>query len=247
MPAFALLLAARVASLNLCTDEYLLLLARPSEIASVSFLSQDRRESALWQQARPYPANNGSLEGVLRTKPDVVMTMGGGGRATSLIARRLGLGTVDLRPTVTIDDVAANFRTVATALGEPARAAPWVQRLQRLKVSAPRKQADAIWISGGGQSLTVPSAGADWMRLAGLKQRPLQGGRASLETLLTRPPAVLVESSYRRGQVSAGTAWRNHPIVRGLRSKRVRTDGRAWTCMGPLLIPEIERLRAWAK
>jgi len=244
MPASALLLAARVASLNLCTDEYLLLLARPSEIASVSFLSQDRRESALWQRAKPFPANNGSLEGVLRTKPDVVMTMGGGGRATSLIAKRLGMRTVDLKPTMTIDDVAANFRLVATALGAPSRAAPWTARLQRLKMSAPRKQTDAIWISGGGQSLSVPSAGADWLRLAGLKQHALPNGRASLESLLTRPPAVLVESSYRRGQVSAGTAWLDHPIVRGLRSKRLQTDGRAWTCMGPLLIPEVERLRA---
>jgi iron complex transport system substrate-binding protein len=146
-----------------------------------------------------------------------------------------------------IDDVAANFRAVATALGEPARATPWVGRLQRLKASAPRKQVDAIWISGGGQSIIVPSAGAEWMELAGLRQRPLQGGRASLETLLSRPPAILVESSYRLGQVSSGTAWLNHPIVRGLRSKRVQTDGRAWTCMGPLLIPEIERLKAYSR
>ena len=33
--------ALRVASLDLCADEYLLLLARPSEIASVSRLSHD--------------------------------------------------------------------------------------------------------------------------------------------------------------------------------------------------------------
>ena len=244
MPASALLLAARVASLNLCTDEYLLLLARPSEIASVSFLSQDRRESALWQRAKSFPSNNGSLEPVLKTRPSVIMTMGGGGRSTALIAKRLGMRTVDLKPTTTINDVAVNFRTVADALGEPSRAAPWLSRLQRLKASMPRRQVDAIWISGGGQSLPVPSAGAEWMRLAGLSQRPLPNGRASLETLLTRPPAVLVESSYRRGQVSAGTAWLNHPIVRGLQSRRMQTDGRAWTCMGPLLIPEIERLRA---
>ena len=44
MPASALLAAASIASLNLCTDEYLLLLARPHEIASVSFLSQYPQE-----------------------------------------------------------------------------------------------------------------------------------------------------------------------------------------------------------
>ena len=42
MAASALLAAASVASLNLCTDEYLLLLARPREIASViAFLMSD--------------------------------------------------------------------------------------------------------------------------------------------------------------------------------------------------------------
>ena len=88
MPASALLIGASVASLNLCTDEYLLLLARPPEIASVSFLSQDPLKSPLWRSARRYPANRGSIEDVLDRRPDIVLTMGGGGRATRLIARQ---------------------------------------------------------------------------------------------------------------------------------------------------------------
>ena len=82
------------------------------------------------------------------------------------------------------------------------------------------------------------------MRLAGLKQRALTGDRVSLETLLVRPPAVLVQSRYRTSQISRGAAWLSHPIVRDVKAKRVVTDGRAWTCMGPLLIGEVERLRA---
>jgi iron complex transport system substrate-binding protein len=82
------------------------------------------------------------------------------------------------------------------------------------------------------------------MRLAGLKQRSLQGGRVSLETILIRPPAVLVQSGYRTGQFSRGAEWLNHPIVREAKSKRLQADGRAWTCMGPLVIAEVERLRA---
>ena len=87
MPVSVSLLAAsgaiRVASLNLCTDEYLLLLARPSEIASVSRLSQDPAESPLWKVARRYPANRGSLEGVITARPTLVLTMGGGGRSSA--------------------------------------------------------------------------------------------------------------------------------------------------------------------
>lgn len=244
MAASALLAAASVASLNLCTDEYLLLLAKPQEIASVSFLSQDPQESPLWRSARGYHSNRGSLEDVLAQQPKVVLTMGGGGRATALIARRLGIRALDLRPVSTLDDVGFNFRAVAAALGEPQRARPWLARLTELRRTAPAKSKDAIWLGGGGQTIAVPSVGADWMRLAGLGHRPLTGDRVSLETLLVQPPAVLLQSRYRSGQVSRGAEWLNHPIVRNARSRRLAADGRAWTCMGPLVIGEIERMRA---
>ena len=243
MPASVLLAAASVASLNLCTDEYLLLLAGPREIASVSFLSQDSQESPLWKLAKRHHSNRGSLEEVLARKPNTVLTMGGGGRASSLIARRLGIRAVDLRPVGAIDDVAFNLRAVATALGDPKRAQPWLRRLTTLQDNRPRRLHDAIWVGSGGQSIDVPSVGADWMRLAGLKQRPIAGGRVSLENLLVRPPSVLVQSRYRAGQMSQGTAWLNHPILQNSKSRRLQVDGRAWTCMGPLVIPEIERLR----
>lgn len=244
MPASALLAAASVASLNLCTDEYLLLLARPREIVSVSFLSQDPQESPLWRLAQGHHSNRGSLEDVLAKKPRIVLTMGGGGRATSLIARRLGIRAVDLRPVGKIGDVAFNFRATAVALGDPRRATLWLRRLDRLRETMPPQAVDAIWLGGGGQTIGAPSVGADWLRLAGLKQRPLAGDRVSLETLLVRPPKVLVQSRYRSGQVSRGIEWLNHPIVRNAKAKRLQADGRAWTCMGPLVIPEIERLRS---
>ena len=243
MPVSALLLAARVASLNLCTDEYLLLLAHPQEIASVSYLSQDPLESSLWKAARQHRANQGSIEQVIGTRPDTLLTMGGGGRATQLIAGRMKMRAVALRSPATVQDVADNLRTVAQALGEPSRAGPWIRRIDQLKAGRFPRSRDAILMSGNGGSLQPGSAGVAWLRLAGLAQRPLPEGRATLETLLVRPPAVLVESNYRRGQVSAGTRWLDHPVVRNLKSLRVATDGRAWTCMGPLMIPEIERLK----
>ena len=72
MPGFASLLAAsavRVASLNMCTDEYLLLLAQPQQIASVSRLSRDPADSSLWRLGQRFPGNRGDLESALRTSP----------------------------------------------------------------------------------------------------------------------------------------------------------------------------------
>lgn len=244
MPASALLAAVSVASLNLCADEYLLLLARRGEIASVSYLSQDPLESPLWKRARGLHANQGSIEQVIGRRPSAVLTMGGGGRATATIARRMGVSAFDLRYASSFADVAWNLRSVAGALGEPGRADPWIRRLEHLQRTMPGKALDTLWISGGGQSFPADSLNARWLRLAGLRQRADAGDRVSLETLLVSPPAVIVQSDYRRRQVSRSTRWLDHPIVRRTQSRRLITDGRAWTCLGPLLIPEIARLRA---
>lgn len=247
MPASAFLAfsaAARVASLNLCTDEYLLLLARPQEVVSVSYLSQDRLESPLWRTAQAHKGNRGSIEEVIALRPSMVLTMGGGGRSTSLLARRLHLRALDLSYAGTLDEVERNLRIVATALGDASRADAWVGRIQHLRRTSPKRTIDAMWVSGSGDSLAPGSLGMQWLRLAGMQQRNLAGGRVTLETILTKPPKILVKSDYRSGQMSDGARWLTHPIVRRSRSRQLLTDGRPWTCMGPLMVPEIERLRS---
>lgn len=239
--------AVRVASLNLCTDEYLLMLARPSEIASVSFLSRDPQESSLWREARRFPANRGSLEGVIGQRPTLVLSMGGSGRATRLIAGRLGIRSLTLSSPSNIREVERNMMAVAAALGDRGRAAPLLSEIAALRRTVPAAPSDAIWVSGGGLSLSAGSLGAEWLGLAGYRQRALAGGRADLETLLVRPPAVLIRSEYRSGQMSRGNRWLDHPIVRNSRAKIIATDGRAWTCVGPSMIAEVARLRRSAR
>ncbi|HEU0310899.1 MAG TPA: hypothetical protein VFR36_06755 [Sphingomicrobium sp.] len=247
MPGFASLLVAsaaavRVASLNMCADEYLLLLGRPQEIASVSRLSRDPADSILWRLGQRYPGNRGDLESALKARPNLVITMGGGGRGTAMIARRMGLRTIDLPFPMTIGDVARNMSAVAGALGDPLRALPWQDRLSRLQHVQPA-QRDAIFLGAGGNSVGAQSVEAEWMRLAGLRQRALPGGRAGLELLATRPPAVLLRSTYRRSERSLGQTWLEHPLASPGRSRIIAVDGRPWTCAGPLMLDEVERLR----
>lgn len=247
MPGFASLLvtseALRVASLNMCTDEYLLLLAQPQQIASVSRLSRDPADSSLWRLGQRYPGNRGDLESALKTRPTLLITMGGGGRSTAMIAKRMGLKTLDLPFPMTIADVSNSMTLVARALGDERRAVPWQTRLSRLQRSA-RPARDAIFLGAGGNSVGAVSVEAEWMRLAGLRQRPLPGGRASLEQLATRPPSVLLRSTYRRTERSLGQTWLDHPLARPKASSTISVDGRPWTCAGPLMLGEVERLRS---
>src|SRR4029453_10893141 len=192
MPGFASLLVAsaavRVASLNMCTDEYLLLLTKPQEIASVSRLSRDPADSSLWRLGQRFPGNRGDLESALKTRPNLLITMGGGGKSTALIAGKMGLRTLDLPFPVTIQDISNGMTLAAHALGDERRALPWKARLARLRQSAPATR-DAIFLGAGGNSVGAQSVEAEWMRLAGLKQRGLPRGRARPE-LLAAPPAA---------------------------------------------------------
>jgi iron complex transport system substrate-binding protein len=219
-------------------------LAAPEQILSVTHLSQSEAETPLWHQARRYRRNDGSLVSVAPLKPDLVLTMGGGARDRGRIAARLGIRTLDVPYPQTIGDVERAVASVAAALGRGRAAQPVLARIAALRASGPKRGADAVWLGGGGRSVGAGSLGAQWMALAGLKQRALAGDRITLEQLLVRPPVILLRSNYRAGQYSGEQRWLSHPLANGARhSRTVTTDGRLWTCMGPLLAGEVLRLR----
>ena len=243
MPASALALAAeaavRVVSLNLCTDELLLLLAPPAQIASITHLARDPRESVLWRQARRYPGNEGSLESIARLQPTLVLTMGGGGKG--VLARRLGLRLLDLPYPRSPAEVIGQARQVAAALGVPNAAEPSARRLSTLRPLALRQGA---MLSAGGLSIAPDGLAAGWLRLAGYSQPALPGNRLTLERLATKPPKWLIRSDYRQDQQSRAAAFLRHPLVSRLGPRTVMTDGRPWTCGGLPMLAEVARLRA---
>jgi iron complex transport system substrate-binding protein len=258
MRAFALLLASslsivaqaaeakpmRVASLNLCTDELLLALADDNQIASVTHLSKQASETPYWKKAQRYRTNDGSLLSVAPMKPGLVLTMGGGVRDRASIAGRLRIRILDLPYPQSLNDIEASVAKVASALGQQERGQQIVDEMRRLRRTAPANGIDTIWLGGGGRTVPARGLAAEWMHLAGLRQRAFRGDRVSLEQLLVSPPDVLLRSDYRKSEFSGEQRWMSHPLARRTRTgKTLSTDGRRWTCMGPSLVPEILRLR----
>jgi iron complex transport system substrate-binding protein len=201
----------------------------------------------LWRTARRYPRNDGSLVSVAGLRPDLVLTMGGGARDRSRIAERLGIRVLDLPYPQSLADIEGSLVRVAAALARPEAARPHLLAIDRLKSTIPPRRFDTIWLGGGGRSVAANGLPAQWMALAGFRQRQLTGDRVSLEQLLVRPPAMLLRSDYRNGQYSSEQRWLSHPLARRVKiAHSLVTDGRLWTCMGPLMAGEITRLRGEA-
>lgn len=238
-----------IVSLNLCSDEIVLLVAQPAQIRSVSYLSHLAEETPLWRRARRFAANDGSMMAAAAKRPGLIITMGSGsggasGRDRERLARAVGARLLVLPYPASLADVAASVRGVGRATGNVANAERIVAAMRAAEASAPRRSRDAMWLDGAGRTLSARGLGAAWLRLAGLRQRAVTGDRVGLESLLIRPPAIIVQSRYRAGQMSSATSWLRHPVARRVRVGRtLGTDGRRWTCAGPTLLPEILRLR----
>lgn len=230
----------RVVSLNLCTDEYLLLVAAPGQIASISRLGADAHETPLAGRARGLATNSGRLGDVIGQAPGLVLTMGDHPQDAAL-ARRLGLRLVALPYPAGPGDVVAHVRQVAALIGRPAAAEAFAADVAALARTAPRRPQPALMLGGGGLAPAMTGLSAGWLRLAGLAQS--QGGSISLERLVMAPPPVLIINQYRPGQYSQPQAWARHPALARLPSRRIMADGRAFLCGGAAMPAEIRRLK----
>jgi iron complex transport system substrate-binding protein len=63
----------RVVSINLCSDQLLLMLADADQVASVSQLALEPLSSFVAKQAQGYPINHARAEEVIALQPDLVL------------------------------------------------------------------------------------------------------------------------------------------------------------------------------
>ena len=109
----------RVLSQTVGTDEMLLALARPEQIAGLSYLATDSRYCAVSEQAASYPrlSQNGDAETALKLKPTVVLCADYSRMELIHQLQRAGITTIIFKNYKTLEDSFENLRTVAHLLG----------------------------------------------------------------------------------------------------------------------------------
>ncbi|HJW71962.1 MAG TPA: ABC transporter substrate-binding protein [Geothrix sp.] len=120
------LLAARpqrVVSQAVGTDELLLALADPGQIAALSHISHDAEFSPVAAEARRFPAlKDSDAESVLSFRPDLVLAASFTRPETLALLRRAGVRLVVMDRFDSLEDVFFSIRILGHELGQEARA-----------------------------------------------------------------------------------------------------------------------------
>lgn len=141
--AAALLAAApprRVVSQAVGTDDLLLALAEPSQIAALSHLGHDARYAPRVDEARRFPALKGSgAEEILRFRPDLVLVTDFSPPESVTLLQRAGVRTHMVRRYERLEDVYAALRELGAVLGRGPQAEALVRDCEaRVKALAQR-------------------------------------------------------------------------------------------------------------
>jgi iron complex transport system substrate-binding protein len=246
----------RVVSMNLCTDQYALLLLPPARIASVSFLGADPAESPLAERAAGLPVNYGTAEEVIALGPDLVLTGAYTTAGAKAMLRRLGYRVEEVDNPTSFAGIAASMRAMGALFGAETEAEAQIADMERrlAAVAESRRgwpRASALVYDANGFTVGRPSLADAVMTLVGLDNlAPSLGiadyGQLGLEDLVIARPHYLVRLVYRPDAISLASAVLRHPAIGKVMGGRPFLDipGRLLTCGTPLVAEAAERLAA---
>jgi iron complex transport system substrate-binding protein len=230
----------RVVSLNLCTDQWLVLLA-PEKVAGLSPLARDPALSFVAEAAAGLPVVRASAEAVMDRHPDLVLGARFGAQTTLALLERAGLRVERLDIPTDFPGIRVALHAVATLLGVPERAGPLIAAMDAALPPPRFPTAEPIrvlvweprgWTSGPGTMMDAV------VRAAGMVDAG-SGGRVGLEALLRHQPDLLVLPEGTAG-ASLATEMLRHPAVRGIPVRSIPTP--LTICPGPFTAEAVAML-----
>lgn len=222
--------ATRVVSLNLCTDQMLVLLA-PEKTAALSILARDPALSFVAAQARALPIVRPSAEAVLRLRPDLVLAGPYGAQTILGLLEQHGVRVLRLDLPRDFAGIRSFTRSLATELDAPDRGEVLIAAMDLTLAEPPARPHPVSAVAWQPRGYT---AGPDSLMQAVFRAAELtnasHGQRLTLEALIRHPPDLLVVSG-RPAFPSLATDLLDHPSLAGIPRRVVPSA--LTICAGP--------------
>ncbi len=247
-------LLPRAASVSVCTDQFLLSLVGPDQVAAVSWQATSLR-SPVRHLATEHPVIRGAAEELLAVEADLVIFDPYGHPHTASRLEELGTQVVRLGPIAGFEDVENEVLSISSALGRTEQGANLVEQLRARRNRLQQWSDDladrprALYVIPGGGGAGSGTFIDEVLRLAGFENVQAElgmvgWGRVPLEQLVIRPPDVLVLSFFEDTNPSLLDGFGRHPLFRELleASPVIRVPAAPWACAGPYLLDAAEYL-----
>ncbi len=241
----------RVASTHLCTDQLLMLLAEPRQIASLSHFASNSSMSMMADAAELYPVNHGLAEELVLQKPDLILTSQFGSPSI-LILKSLDYRVLSIPVALTLDDIRKNIMTVAEAIGESDRGQILVKQfddeINEMIVADEVRRPTMLIYEANGYTTGEQTLRSDILEIAGFSNLATQLGIPNdqylpLEILVGQPlDALMTASDNERNALAYEVP--NHPALRNAFENvpRINIPGKMWICGTPFVTEALRQL-----
>lgn len=227
----------RVVSVNVCTDQLVLMLAEPEQIVSLSAIADSARSSSMADEARAFAKNNNRAESIAVQEPDVVVAGQWSDPALVNMLRSIDIEVVQFPLTASLAEIPDQIREMGRVLRQDAKAETLALEVEAELAARPDVH-DAAPLAAfffpNGFALGAGTLSHDILTAGGARNLSVDlgfagNGRLSLEQVVLEQPDFLVGAPSYSG-FSRSEEMTTHPSLEGFPMMHSSPD---WVCGTP--------------
>ncbi len=241
----------RVVSMNLCTDQFALMLAAPGQLVSVSHVATDPLSSPMAEAAAAYPPNHGGAEQIYLMRPDLVLAHPWSDPTAIAMLRRLGLTVVQVPGVQHLSDIPDRLATVGALLGREQAAEAMIRQFESdlAALGSEPPGPSAAFYGANGYSMGEGSLSHEILTRAGFRNIApdigrSESGQIALELLVMAAPDLILRTALYPG-ASRSEEILHHPALQSLIAAGAGIElGADWACGTPHVVAALRDLVA---
>jgi len=240
-----------IVSIGLCTDQLLLIMARRSQIASLTTKSTDQKMSYMANAVGDIPLNNASVEEIIAYKPDLIVGSRFAARDTTRFLRQLGYEVKLVNLPRTVEQIYLQLTSFGQWTGNQVRAATIIKQMKQEIIDIQARYADrpektTIIYSPNGYTIGANTLEHDVLKNAGFRNLSAEMGivgfkKISLEKVIAARPDFLQIDNHVYNRNSLASSYLGHPVLNKVVDKKEHLfiPSRIRACAGPMITEAI--------
>ncbi len=245
----------RIVSINMCADQYLMVLADKEQIAGLSDYARDKTLSFYAARAQSYPVVKSTAEAIMPLQPDLILGSPSRRLQTRALLKRFGFRTLDVTVARNFDDIVKQTRLIAGAVGYPARGEALIAstraRLAKVRPLPSNPPPVAVYYQRQGYVTGTDTLMDEMMRRVGLQNlagrlHDAQLAHVDLEAIVAARPNYIIFTNDQSHIRDWGAMLLSNPALAAIQGKprRLYIPDTLTVCGGPSYPAAVERLSA---